>query len=134
MVQPPDFESNNHSKVVCQLKKPLYGLKQAPRAWHLKITQYLHRIDFRMSKSENSLYVRSDSGSLIVIILYVSDLVVGGEHLIDKNMVKSLLSSKFKMTGMKELHYFMGIEIIRTPAGIMISQRHYISTYCISLG
>ena len=87
-----------------------------------------------MSKSENSLYVRSDSGSLIVIILYVSDLVVGGEHLIDKNMVKSLLSSKFKMTGMKELHYFMGIEIIRTPAGIMISQRHYISTYCISLG
>ena len=27
---------------------------------------------------------------------------------------------------MKELHYFLGIEVIRTPVAIMISQRHYI--------
>ena len=30
------------------------------------------------------------------------------------------------MTDMKELHYFLGIEVIRTLAGIMISQWHYI--------
>ena len=57
LVQPPGFNSTTHPKVVCQLKKPLYGLKQAPRAWHSKITQYLHRIGFRMSKSNNSLYI-----------------------------------------------------------------------------
>ena len=83
MVQPPDFNSSTHLKVVCRLKKPLYGLKQAPHAWHLKITQYLHRIGFRMSKSDNSLYIRSDSESLIVIILYVYDLVIGVEYLVD---------------------------------------------------
>ena len=27
---------------------------------------------------------------------------------------------------MHELHYFLSIEVIRTPVGIMISQRHYI--------
>ena len=68
-----------------------------------------------MSKSDNSLYVRSDS-SPIVIILYMDDLVIGGEHLVDINKVKSLLSSKFEMTDMKELHYFLGIEVIWTPA------------------
>ena len=75
-----------------------------------------------MSKSDNSLYIRSSSESPIVIILYVDDLVIGGEHLININKVKSLLSDNFEMTNMKELHYFLGIEVIRTPAGIMISQ------------
>ena len=60
-----------------------------------------------------------------MIILYWDDLVIGGEHLVDINKVKSLLSGKFEMKDMKELHYFLGIEVIRTTARIMISQRHY---------
>ena len=110
---------------MCRLKKPLYNLKQASRAWHSKVSQYLHRIDFKISKSNNSLYVRSDSRSLIFIILYVDGLVIGGEHLVDINKVKSLLSNKFEMMDLKELHYFLGIEVIRTTCDIMISQRHY---------
>ena len=51
---------------------------------------------------------------------------MGGEHLVAINKVKSLLSEKFEMTDMKELHYFLGIEVIWTPARIMISQRHCI--------
>ena len=81
------FKSSTHPRTMCQLKKPLYDVKQAPRAWHSKITQYLHRIDFRMSKSDNSLYMSNDSRSLIFIILYVDDLVIGGEHLVDINKV-----------------------------------------------
>ena len=57
MIQPPSFESRVHPSTVCLLTKPLYGLKQAPRVWHLKITQYLHQIGFRMSKSDTSLYI-----------------------------------------------------------------------------
>ena len=86
-----------------------------------------------MSKSDNSLYIRSDY-SPIFIILNVDDLVIGGEHLVDINMVKSLLSSKFEMTDMKELHYFLGIEVIRTPTGIMISERHYILNLLYKFG
>ena len=36
-----------------------------------------------MSKLDNSLYIRSDSASPIVIIIYVDDLVIGGEHLVE---------------------------------------------------
>ena len=87
-----------------------------------------------MSKSDNSLYIRSGSESLIVIIIYVDDLVIVSEHLIEINRVKSLLSDKFDLTDMKELHYFLGIEVIRTPAGIMISQRHYILNLLYKFG
>ena len=78
-----------------------------------------------MSKLDNSIYVRSESDNPIIIILYVDDLVIGGENLADINKVKSLMSRKFKMKDMQELHYFLGIEVIQTPVGILISQRHY---------
>ena len=87
-----------------------------------------------MSKSDNSLYIRSGSESLIVIILYVDDLVIRGEHLVEINKVKSLLSDKFEMTDMKDLHYFLGIKVIRTPIGIMISQRYHILNLLYKFG
>ena len=87
-----------------------------------------------MSKSDNSLYVRNESKSPIVIILYMDDMVVGGEHLVDINKVKSLLSNKFEMTDMKELHYFLGIEVIQNPTDIMISQHQYILNLLYKFG
>ena len=65
-----------------------------------------------MSKSDNSLFIRSDSRGQVFIIIYVDDLVIGGEHLVDIEHIKKLLSSRFEMKNMKELHYFQGIEVI----------------------
>ena len=56
----------------------------------------------------------------------VDDLVIGGEHMVDIDHIKKLLSGWFEMKDMKELHYVLGIEVIRIPGSIMISQRHYI--------
>ena len=56
------------------------------------------------------------------------------EHLVDIEHIKKLLSSRFEMKDMKELHYFLGIEVIRTPDGIMLSQRHYILNLLYKFG
>ena len=74
-----------------------------------------------MSKSDNSLYVRSNFERTIVIILYMDDLVIVRENLADINKVKSLMSIWFEIKDMQELHYFLGIEVIQTPIGLMIS-------------
>ena len=87
-----------------------------------------------MSKSDNSLFIRSDSKGQVFIIIYVDDLVIGGEHLVDIEHIKKLLSSRFEMKDMKELHYFLGIEVIRTPDDIMLSQRHYILNLLYKFG
>ena len=87
-----------------------------------------------MSKTDNSLFTRSDSKGQVFIIIYVDDLVIGGEHLADIEHIKKLLSSRFEMTDMKELHYFLGIEVIRTPDGIMLSQKHYILNLLYKFG
>ena len=58
----------------------------------------------------------------VFIIIYMDDVVIGGEHLAAIDHIKEHLSGRFEMKDMKELHYFMGIKVIRTPNGIMISQ------------
>ena len=64
----------------------------------------LHRIQFLMSKFDNSLFFRNNSSAIIFIIIYVNDLVIDREHLADINKVKMLLFGKFKMKDVNELH------------------------------
>lgn len=57
-----------------RLKKALYGLKQAPQAWYSKIDGYFIDQGFRRSKSEPTLYIKSQGNTDILIIsLYVDD-------------------------------------------------------------
>ena len=64
----------------------------------------------------------------------MDDLVIGGTDLAEITKVKSLLSGKFEMKDLHEIHYFLGIEVIRTPVGILISQRHYVLNLLYKLG
>ena len=134
MVQPPGLKFSTYPQAVCRLKKLIYTLKQAPKACHSKITQYLHQISFKMSKSDNTLFVRSNSRGQVFIIIYVDDLVIGGEHLAGIEHIKKLLFCRFEMKDMKELHYFLGIEVIWTLYGTMNSQRRYILNLLYKFG
>ena len=56
----------------------------------------------------------------------MDDPVIGGKDLARINKVKSLLSSRFEVKDLHDLQYFLGIKVIQTPVGILISQRHYV--------
>ena len=49
---------------------------------------------------------------MLLILLCVDNLVIGGERLANINHIKELLSHRFEMKDMKELHYFLGIKVI----------------------
>ena len=57
MTQPPGFEIEGQEHKVWKLIKALYGLKQAPRAWHAKMDEYLRKVGFQRSESDDTLYV-----------------------------------------------------------------------------
>ncbi|MDM1607408.1 hypothetical protein HX028_23950, partial [Escherichia coli] len=56
---------------------------------------------------------------------YVDDLIVGGDSEEEVVHVKSLLKQNFEMKDLGELRYFLGIEVVRTPHGILLLQRQY---------
>ena len=71
---------------------------------------------------------------MIFIIIYADNLVIRGAQLANINNIKMFLSGKFVMMDMKEIHYFQGIEVIRTLDDIIISQRHYILNLFFKFG
>jgi hypothetical protein len=63
---------------VYKLRKALYGLKQAPRAWNIKLDSTLKGLGFQQSPLEHGLYARGDSGTRLLVGVYVDDLIVIG--------------------------------------------------------
>ena len=126
IVQPPGFHSGTNTSAVCRLKKSLCGLKQAQHAWNPKITLRLRQMGFATSKSDSSLFVRQGRLGPVSILLYVDDLVIVGADLDEIGHVKLQLAASFNMKDLGDLYYFFGIEVIRIPKGLLISQRHYV--------
>ncbi|MCO5558978.1 hypothetical protein L7F22_012569 [Adiantum nelumboides] len=125
MEQPLGYHDTGHPDYVCKLQKALYGLKQAPRAWHDKVAQYLITIGFHMADADHSLYVQKIDFGIVIITIYVDDLIIGGNALEDVEHVKALLCKQFDMKDLGELHYFLGIEMIRNEGGVWLSQKKY---------
>lgn len=113
---------------VCKLLKSLYGLKQAPRQWFSKLSSALKGFDFsqsRSSRSDYSLFTKKEGESFTTILVYVDDLVITGNDMKSIQRAKAFLSSEFNMKDMRELRYFLGIEVDQQQDRIFLSQKKY---------
>ncbi|GJY66691.1 ribonuclease H-like domain-containing protein [Tanacetum coccineum] len=83
---------------VCRLKKSLYGLKEASRQWNAKLTFALIENGFSQSKSNYSLYTKSNKGVFLALLIYVDDIIISGYNIfeIDKKKQDTLSKSSTK--------------------------------------
>ncbi|GKE24187.1 ribonuclease H-like domain-containing protein, partial [Tanacetum coccineum] len=77
------------------------------------------------SKSDYSLFTKTDSGMFLALLVYVDDIIITGNSLIYIEKFKTFLKSKFQIKDLGKLKYFLGIEVIETGKGLCLSQRKY---------
>jgi len=119
--QPTGFTKDNK---VCRLNKALYGLKQAPRAWQQYLGEILVKIGFsNLGDVDPSLYFRGS----IIIGSHVDDLLVIGPSKADIIALRKELEKHLLVQDLGEVHYYLGIEIIRDPKGITLTQQGFIT-------
>jgi len=63
---------------MCKLKRALYGLKQAPQAWYSRLDAYLHQQGFKKVMVDSNLYIKSENNHQVIIVVYVDDIIFGG--------------------------------------------------------
>ncbi|GJY83844.1 ribonuclease H-like domain-containing protein [Tanacetum coccineum] len=125
-MKPPQGYYPADSNKVCRLKKSLYGLKQAPMQWNAKLTSALIENGFSQSKSDYSLYTKSENDVFLALLVYVDDIIVTGNNVSEIEKFKDFLRTKFMIKDLGKLKYFLRIEVIDTDKGICLNQRKYV--------
>lgn len=108
---------------VCKLKKSLYGLTQAPRCWFSKLSEALFGFGFKQNYSDYSLFTLLRGNSTIYVLVYVDDMIIGGNDSTLISKFKDYLHRCFRMKDLGSLKYFLGIKVARGKAGIYLCQR-----------
>ena len=113
---------------VCKLLKALYRLQQAPRAWYSKIDSFLNEIGLLKLNADYNLYYFEEGGRIAILILYVDDLYMIGDHVEKINWPQEEIKKHFFMTDLGILAHLLGIEFIFHEYGNTMTQRRYITT------
>ncbi|XP_014489795.1 uncharacterized protein LOC106752595 [Vigna radiata var. radiata] len=124
MEPPPGLKIHNEGQI-CRLTKSLYGLKQASRQWFEKVSSFLISANYIQSKSDHSLFIRKTPTSFIALLVYMDDIVLTKNSMMEINCIKELLHNKFRIKNLGELKYFLGLEVAISKKGIHLCQRKY---------
>ena len=107
---------------MCKLNKSIYGLKQASKNWYESLANLLIEKGFQRSCNDYCLFVRKEeSGTFSYIVLWVDDIIIAAERDV-VDTIKSLLEDNFKMDDRGELHWFLGMRIIKSEDKITVDQ------------
>nr|GFA33642.1 putative ribonuclease H-like domain-containing protein [Tanacetum cinerariifolium] len=99
--QPLGFKDPGYPDKVYKMVKALYGLHQAPRAWYETLTNYLLENGFQRGKIDQALFIKKQKGDILL--------------------------DKFQMSSMRELTFFLGLQVKQKVDGIFISQDKYVA-------
>lgn len=132
--QPPGFEVTGEDSKVYRLKKALYGLKQAPRACNSKLDATLSDLGFERCPSESGLYKKQVDQKALIVGVYVDDLIItgGSDRAIED--FKKQMKSKFSMSDLGLLSYYLGIEVKQTEDAITLCQSAYAARILEKMG
>nr|GEV03883.1 retrovirus-related Pol polyprotein from transposon TNT 1-94 [Tanacetum cinerariifolium] len=123
--QPDGFVDQDNSNHVYKLKNALYGLKQAPRAWYDMLSSFLISRDFSKGSVDPTLFIRRNGNDLLLVQIYVDDIIFAASTPELCDLFAKIMCSKFKMSMMGKISFFLRLQISQSPRGIFINQSKY---------
>nr|GEU72905.1 hypothetical protein [Tanacetum cinerariifolium] len=123
--QPNGFVDHDNANHVYKLKKALYGLKQALRAWYDMLSSFLISQDFSKGSVDPTLFIHRNGNDLLLVQIYVDDIIFAASTPELCDLFANLMCSKFKMSMMGKISFFLGLQIYQSPRGIFINQSKY---------
>ncbi|GKA36013.1 retrovirus-related pol polyprotein from transposon TNT 1-94 [Tanacetum coccineum] len=123
--QPEGFVDPDHPTHVYRLKKGLYGLKQALRAWYNTLSRFLPDNKFSKGVVDPTLFTQKIGKHILLIQIYVDDIIFASIDPKACDIFSKEMSSKFQMSMMGQMSFFLGLQVSQSPRGIFINQSKY---------
>ncbi|GKC15824.1 retrovirus-related pol polyprotein from transposon TNT 1-94 [Tanacetum coccineum] len=123
--QPEGFVDLDHPHHVYRPKKALYRLKQAPRAWYDTLLKFLLAQGFSKGVVDPTLFIWKIGKHTLHVQIYVDDIIFALTDPTDCDHFSTKMSSKFQMSMMGQISFFLGLQISQNPRGIFINQSKY---------
>nr|GEZ45986.1 uncharacterized mitochondrial protein AtMg00810-like [Tanacetum cinerariifolium] len=126
VTQPPRFKDPGHPNKVYKVVNAIYGLHQAPRAWYDTLANYLLSNGFQKGKIDPTLFIKKQKGDILLVHIYVDDIIFGSTNKELCTAFEKLMKDKFQMSSMRELTFFLGLQVTQKEDGIFITQDKYV--------
>lgn len=94
----------------------------------------LIKFGFKQASSDHSMFVYTTATTMTVLLVYVDDMVLTGNDKHTLDSVKHFLATQFKIKDLGHLKYFLGIELVRSAAGIYLHQHKYTQDLLTDVG
>ncbi|GKB07643.1 retrovirus-related pol polyprotein from transposon TNT 1-94 [Tanacetum coccineum] len=125
VAQPDRFVDPDHPQKVYRLRKALYGLKQALRAWYDKLSNFLMSKGFTKVTIDPTLFMIRYEEDILLVQIYVDNIIFGSINQKFSKKFEKLMHSRFEMSLMGEMKFFLGLQIHQSSRGIFINQAKY---------
>ncbi|GJS09908.1 copia protein [Tanacetum coccineum] len=88
-------------------------------------TAFLHDHFFK-GTIDPTLFIRRFDDDILVVQVYVDDIIFGSTHPRYTQLFSDLMKSRFEMSMMGEMTFFLGLQVNQSPRGIFINQSNYV--------
>nr|GEV69739.1 uncharacterized mitochondrial protein AtMg00810-like [Tanacetum cinerariifolium] len=123
---------------------PFFGVEESPKTptfYDDPLHESLHEDSTSQGSSSNmrqtytlfeslgavdpTLFTRKAGNDLLLVQIYVDDIIFASTNTAMCNEFANLMTSKFKMSMMGQMSFFLGLQISQSPRGIFINQSKY---------
>ena len=105
-VELPEGFKGKNGNYVWKLKKSLYSVQ----TWNKIFHTYLTTQNFVQSPVYLSMYVQNVHDQISIILLWFDDILIASKTEAHLMQIKTRLNSRFKMTDLGQLSWFLGIQ------------------------
>nr|GEY88234.1 uncharacterized mitochondrial protein AtMg00810-like [Tanacetum cinerariifolium] len=132
--QPPGFVEPEFPYRVYKVEKALYGLHQAPKAWYETLSTYLLDNRFRKRTIDKTLFIKKIKDGIVLVQIYVDDIIFVSTKRSLSTEFEQLMHNRFQISSMRELTFFLGLQVEQRKDGIFLSQEKYVSVILKKFG